>query len=72
MPDIDGIAATKAIRQYEFERGLDRSYIFSYTADATEEADHLLHECGVDEILSKPPPAGFITKLVRRLNIIPP
>lgn len=69
MPDIDGVDATKAIRQYEYERGLAPSYIFSYTADATEEAEALLRECGVNAIMAKPPPTGFVQDLVRRLDV---
>lgn len=68
MPEVDGIAATKAIRQYEFEMGLNPAYIFSNTADATDEANMLLTESGVNEIMLKPPPKGFLHKIVSRLE----
>ena len=70
MPEVDGIAATKCIRQIEFEKELNPAYIFSNTADATEEAEILLKESGVNEIMLKPPPKGFLANVVRRLELV--
>jgi type III protein arginine methyltransferase len=70
MPDTDGIAATKAIRAYEMEKGLEPSYIVCYTADATDQAKELLLKSGFDDVMTKPPPKGFIANLVRRLEMV--
>ena len=70
MPEVDGIAAMKAIRGIESELKLPASYIMSYTADVTEQAIELLLRSGAQEIMEKPPPKGFIANLVRRLEIV--
>lgn len=67
MPEIDGVAATAAIRQFEEDRNLPRSRIIIYTADAADSTKAMLLESGVDEILSKPPPKGYIAQLVDRM-----
>jgi light-regulated signal transduction histidine kinase (bacteriophytochrome) len=70
MPEIDGIAAMKALREVESDLKLPASYIMSYTADVTEQATELLRRSGANEIMEKPPPKGFIANLVRRLEIV--
>jgi len=67
MPDLDGSEATKRIRQYEAEKGLEPAYIIIYTADLTDEAQKVLLSCGLDEIMAKPPPKGAIAAIVKRL-----
>jgi chemotaxis family two-component system sensor kinase Cph1 len=69
MPDVDGIEATCTIRKYEQENKIDPTYILMYTADATEQARALILSSGVDDIMSKPPPKGFIAGLVQRLRV---
>lgn len=68
MPEVDGIEATRAIRNFELEHDLEPSHIICYTADVTEEAQTRLLACGMNEIMTKPPPKGFITNLVSRLE----
>lgn len=69
MPDIDGAKATKQIRQYEKENGLIPAYIIIYTADLTDEANEILNACGMNEIMSKPPPKGYISAVVQRMRV---
>lgn len=71
MPEIDGIEATKQMRAYETEQGLNSSHIMIYSADVTEQTNsRILGGNGVDELMLKPPPRGFILNLVRRLKIV--
>ena len=69
MPRVDGLEATRQIRKYETEHGLNRSYIISYTADVTDKASTLLRSNGTNEIMSKPPPKGFLAGIVGRFVI---
>ncbi|KAG7354162.1 diatom phytochrome 1 [Nitzschia inconspicua] len=66
MPQVDGLEATKRIRNYEAEHSSMRSYIISYTADVTEKTANLLRSNGTNEIMSKPPPKGFLSSVVGR------
>jgi CheY-like chemotaxis protein len=53
MPHMDGIAATKEIRKYEKENGLERATIFALTG--LGQGDHpWAEEAGFDRLLSKP------------------
>jgi CheY-like chemotaxis protein len=70
MPETDGLAATKAIREYEKEKKLPPSSILIYTADATEEAQKVILNSGADEFMAKPPPKGSIKQLVERLVLV--
>ncbi len=54
MPRMDGLTATRAIRQLEKERGLNRVPILALTANASPEDVELSREAGCDVHLSKP------------------
>ena len=70
MPKVDGVAVTKFIRERESKLRLgNAAYIISYTADITDSARAILHACGTDEIITKPPKKGFIENLVKRLVV---
>jgi CheY-like chemotaxis protein len=69
MPKVDGLEATKRIRKFEADNSLSRSYILSYTADVTEKASNLLRSNGTNEIMSKPPPKGFLASVVGRFCV---
>ena len=69
MPDQDGAEATKQIRLYEEENNLPPAYIIIYTADLTDEATKTLMASGLDEIMSKPPPKGYVASVVKRLVV---
>jgi CheY-like chemotaxis protein len=68
MPEVDGIEVTKTIRKYEKEEKVHTSYVISYTADLTEKASKIIFESGADEIMSKPPPRGFLESIALRLR----
>ncbi len=54
MPVMDGLAATRAIRRLEQERGLPRTPIIALTANARLEDIEASREAGCDAHLSKP------------------
>ena len=66
---MNGLEATRAIRQYEQVHSVEPSYILSYTADYSREATDLLLSSGSDGIMTKPPPRDFIANLVRRMEV---
>lgn len=67
MPDMDGSDATKLIRQYESDHGIEPAFIIIYTADLTDEATALLKAAGANQIMEKPPPKGFVARIVQRI-----
>ena len=70
MPEVDGLQATEMIRKFEAENNLKPSYIISYTADVTEKAATLLLSRGTNEIMSKPPPKGFLAEITSRFQMV--
>ncbi len=54
MPEMDGFAATRAIRALEAERGHPRVPIVALTANALEEDRRRCLEAGMDDFVSKP------------------
>ena len=70
MPEVDGLQATEMIRQFEAQNNIKPAYIISYTADVTEKAAQLLLSKGTNEIMSKPPPKGFLSDIVSRFNVV--
>ena len=70
MPEVDGLQATEMIRKFEADNDLKPSYIISYTADVTEKAAQLLLSRGTNEIMSKPPPKGFLADISSRFKMM--
>jgi CheY-like chemotaxis protein len=54
MPVMDGLEATRAIRDWERERGLPRTPILALTASALDEDVRRALEAGADMHISKP------------------
>jgi CheY-like chemotaxis protein/HPt (histidine-containing phosphotransfer) domain-containing protein len=67
MPDLDGLAATAAIRRYEQESGLERrTPIVALTADALAGDDEKCRAAGMDDYLAKPITSERLATVVRR------
>jgi len=54
MPDVDGFAATKKIRQWELDSSLGHTPIVALSADALEESKCRALSEGMDAYLTKP------------------
>lgn len=54
MPDIDGLEATRLIRQYEKEMKLPPVYIVAITANIMDEDKQRCFEAGMNDYLTKP------------------
>jgi CheY-like chemotaxis protein/HPt (histidine-containing phosphotransfer) domain-containing protein len=54
MPKLDGSGATLAIRQYEKEKGLQRTPIIALSASVLSEDRSRCQEAGMDDFLAKP------------------
>jgi signal transduction histidine kinase/ActR/RegA family two-component response regulator len=54
MPGMDGMEATRQIRQLESARGLGRCPIIAVTANAYDQDRRLCLEAGMDDFLAKP------------------
>ncbi len=68
MPVMDGLAATRAIRAWEREQGLDRTLVFMLTANALAEHVEASRAAGADRHVTKPvTSAGLLTALAQSL-----
>jgi CheY-like chemotaxis protein len=54
MPGLDGLAAARAIREWEKTAGLPRSPILALTADVLAETRAKAGAAGIDVVLEKP------------------
>ena len=54
MPVMDGMSATRAIRQYEAEYGIPRSYIIALTGLASASAKLEAWNAGLDQYMVRP------------------
>ncbi|KAL4978297.1 hypothetical protein BDW66DRAFT_23160 [Aspergillus desertorum] len=67
MPIMDGIVATKEIRQFEEEAGLKRSRIMAVTGVASTDMQQRAQAAGVDEYLVKPVSLVALRKVIAAL-----
>jgi CheY-like chemotaxis protein len=67
MPVMDGIVATKEIRQFEEEMGLKRSRIMAVTGVASTDMQQRAQAAGVDEYLVKPVSLVALKKVIAAL-----
>ena len=71
MPEMDGMAACRAIRSRETEQGLPRKPIVALTANAlTDDRDNCL-AAGMDDYLTKPFMRAQLLGLVQRWSRVP-
>lgn len=66
MPGMDGYETTKAIRQFEVERGCHRTPIIMVTAHAIPEYEQKGREAGCEEFLTKPIRKAKLIKSLRK------
>jgi CheY-like chemotaxis protein len=69
MPVMDGYTATRAIRQWERERGLSPMAIVAFTAHAFEEEEARSRQAGCSHFLTKPVSKKAILELIQRLAV---
>jgi PAS domain S-box-containing protein len=68
MPELDGLAATRRIREEEAARGLPRTPIVALTADAMEHQVRGYLEAGMDACVTKPIDAGALLGAIESLT----
>ena len=66
MPVMDGIEATKCIRQWELESGQERVPIVALTARAFEHDRKRCFSAGMDDFLTKPIRIGLLRSVLNR------
>jgi len=66
MPEIDGLAATRAIRQWESDQGLPATPIIALTASALEDDVRRSLAAGCDQHVSKPVKRPVLLDAIRR------
>jgi signal transduction histidine kinase/CheY-like chemotaxis protein len=71
MPELDGIEATKRIREREAQSGARRTPIFALTANAVVEDRYACFEAGMDGFLVKPLDRDRLAELLQRLSGVP-
>ena len=54
MPELDGLSATRRLREFEAAEGLTRTPVIMLTANAMDEHIRAGREAGADQHLSKP------------------
>ncbi|RDW78899.1 hybrid sensor histidine kinase/response regulator [Aspergillus mulundensis] len=67
MPVMDGIVATKEIRQFEEEQGYPRSRIMAVTGVASTDMQQRAQAAGIDEYLVKPVSLVALKKVIAAL-----
>lgn len=68
MPVLDGIEATKLIREREARDNLDRIPIIALTAQATTTFETKCKEAGMDDYITKPIPFDDLTRIICELH----
>ncbi len=69
MPVMDGLTATKNIRQWEKEQGLERTPIIALTASVLEEEIESCFASGMDAYLPKPYKSQQLFDTLERLRV---
>lgn len=64
MPVMDGMEATRRIRQHERDNSLPPSRIVALTALGSKEAKQIALDCGADLFLTKPVSLKMLTSLL--------
>jgi len=64
MPEMDGVSATRLIREYEKENGLNTTPIIALTANALSGDKERFLESGMDGYIPKPIDKGFLLEVL--------
>ena len=70
MPELDGLAATRLIRQWESEHGLGQTPIVALTASVLEEDVRSAHAAGCDMHVSKPVKKLILLETMRSATLL--
>ena len=68
MPVMDGMSATRAIREFEKEHGLPRAYVVALTGLASASARLEAWSSGIDHYITKPVNFKALQKLFDKLR----
>ncbi|HXR24524.1 MAG TPA: response regulator, partial [Candidatus Binataceae bacterium] len=71
MPEMDGLEATRRIRQWESEHDLGHTPIIALTASVLEEDVKKALAAGCDQHLSKPIKKGILIEAIRNATRLP-
>lgn len=66
MPVMDGLVATKKIREHERQNSLDSSCILAVTAVASNDTQEAALNAGVDDYLVKPLSLNRLREIMHR------
>jgi len=69
MPIMDGMSATRAIREFEREHNLPRAYVIALTGLASATARLEAWSSGVDHYVTKPVNFKALQKLFNKTNV---
>ncbi len=69
MPVMDGLTATRKIRQWEYDQGKERLPIIALTASVLQEEIDSCFEAGMDAYLPKPYKSQQLFDMFDRLNV---
>jgi len=67
MPELDGMAATRQIREWEYQQGTSRILVVALTAHVLEEQVVYCKQCGMDEFMVKPIDIALLKTLLRKI-----
>jgi CheY-like chemotaxis protein len=67
MPDMDGMAATRALRRIEADKGLARTPIIAVTASVMAHETDAYLDAGMDDVVPKPLEGRVLLSAVQRV-----
>lgn len=69
LPNMDGIEATKKIREQEKKTGRERTPVIVFTADTRKESHMDCHDADIDDLIVKPSKMEKVVNSVK--NVLP-
>lgn len=66
MPVMDGLEATRRIREYEEQTGLKRTPIIAMTANAMKGDKEICLEVGMDDYIAKPIDSALLFETLKK------